>query len=83
MKPNYLRLLHTRVTSSKYYEKRKFFNLDEACIFLYHLMRYTCIRFIKIELFIATLNSYIYKTNVHFSKNWNKGRVRRLVFIDA
>ena len=28
-----LRLLHTRVTSSKYFEKRKFFNLDEACIF--------------------------------------------------
>ena len=33
------RLLHTRVTSSKYFEKRKVFNLDEACIFLYHLMR--------------------------------------------
>ena len=29
-----LRLLHTRVTSSKYFEKRKFFNPDEACIFL-------------------------------------------------
>ena len=28
-----LRLLHTRVTSTKYFEKRKFFNPDEACIF--------------------------------------------------
>ena len=35
-----LRLLHTRVTSSKYFEKRKFFNLDEGHVFfLYHLMR--------------------------------------------
>ena len=62
-----LRLLHTRVTSSKYFEKRNFFILDEACIFFYiiwcdiHIYLFQR-SFIKIELFITTLNSYIYET---------------------
>ena len=66
-----LKVLHTRVMSSRYFEKKfLFFNPDDACILLYHLMQCTCIListiFYKIERFIKELNSYNCDKHVRF-----------------